>query len=69
MNPDEAAAKSTASRWAKTRQAVHWSRRAATESKADSRKKEKKDELVFRMLTFVRLNPLGVRGPKDVMVL
>lgn len=72
MNPDPT--KKATSRWGKTRvlkhvDQLHWSRRPNTESATAGGKTEKEDQLVFRMLTFIRSNPLGVRGPKDVIVL
>ena len=72
VNPDST--KKATSRWGKTRilksvDSLHWSRRPNTESTASGGKAEKADQLVFRMLTFIRSNPLGVRGPKDVIVL
>ncbi len=44
---------------------LHWSRR---DKKEVSIEKEATGEIVFQQITFYRLNPLGVRGPKDTMI-
>ena len=48
---------------------LHWSRRVSEKKEGKENPKEKMDSLVFRQFAFMRINPLGVRGPKDVITL
>jgi len=42
--------------------------RSRRDKKEAAIEKAAKEESVFQQITFYRLNPLGVRGPKDTMV-
>jgi len=78
LNPDPVVLQNdltSAARWhhakSKVRGAagLHWSRRVSEKKEGKENPKEKMDALVFRQFSFMRINPLGVRGPKDVITL
>jgi hypothetical protein len=42
--------------------------RSRRDKQAGQQAKATKDQVIFQQVTFFRLNPLGVRGHKDLMV-